>query len=137
MTEKIKMFPNRKQRFSGTSIAVFVPSTTRKSRKISKREFRKRVQATQKFLNGRFGGSTKFRAKGSFILTRGKGKGKLVQEDVALVEGYVFKDNYTKKDKVAMDNFLDKNRKAWQQESLAVEFKSPKNKEAIYFVEED
>lgn len=125
-------FPKKQTRFSRSKIVIFVPSTV-KDKKVSRKVFMKRIKNTQRFLNTKFGGSTKFRAKGSFILKEGK----VVEENVATVEAFIPKDKLTKKDISEVRTFLDDKRETWKQEALAFSFESPKNPaEELHFVEE-
>jgi hypothetical protein len=129
------LFPSPKTRFSRTRISVFVPSTTAGNRKITNKQFKKRVITTRSFMHKTFGGTTKVTGEGTFTFQKGKLRGKIGTEKVAKVESYVFNDKFNVQNRAKLTKFLDQKQKAWQQEALAVEFQSPKKKRAIHFIE--
>jgi hypothetical protein len=118
-----------KQKGLQTYSAIYVPSTKDVDKKISKGAFDKRVKETQKFLSDKFGGSTTDRRVGTYTSR----KGKLVREDIAIVENYSDYEDWKKKDKVVR-NYLKKKRKAWKQESLSFEFEAPNKARKLVFV---
>jgi hypothetical protein len=96
--------------------AVYVPSTTAKSKKISPQEHRKRITEVKKFLSNRFGGFTKVGGEGGYT---DKEKG-IIQEKVAIVYSYAEKNKF-RKHKGALITQLSKWRKKWGQDSMGYE----------------
>jgi hypothetical protein len=112
-----------------TYSAVYVPSTKGVNKKITQSEFNKRISETQKFLSKEFGGATADKRKGLFK-TRG---GKIVKEDVAVVENYSTFSDWKKHDQT-IRKFLKKKAKKWGQESIAMEFEAPNKQRRMIFV---
>lgn len=112
-----------------TYSAIYVPSTRDVDKKISNKAFNRRVQETQKFLSDKFGGSTTDRRVGTYVSR----KGKLVREDVAIVENYSDFNDWKRKDQ-NVRSFLKKKKKDWKQESLSFEFEAPRQARKLVFV---
>jgi len=122
-------FPIKKanNRFHAT---IFVPSTTKFDRPVSKKRFETRIDNTVDFMNKKFGGATRTPAQGSFKLENGK----IVEEPVVKVETFATKKDYFKHDR-ELKSFLLKKKKKWGQESIGFGFESSENPdESIHFV---
>lgn len=104
-----------------TRVAIYVPSTIDGVKPITTKEFAKRVSRTQRFLNKLFGGTTRVRAQGSYVM-RG---GKLVKENVAVVESFTTPKSWLKEDKRVLGWVMNKKKK-WGQESVSFEYESPR-----------
>jgi len=97
--------------------AVIVPSTKGSSqRKVSKSEFKKRVNNVRRFLARRYGGFTDTQVTGGYVLKNGK----MVKEKVVRVNSFAKKSDYSKY-KPALMKQMNKWRKDWGQESVGYE----------------
>lgn len=96
-------------------VGVVVPST-RFDKKISPEAFRKRVEQTAKDFSSRFGGDTAIRGKGDYT-----SDGKLIREDVVLIEASMTKNDYLK-NKSDIEKFIVDKQKLWDQESIGYSF---------------
>lgn len=105
--------------------AVIVPSTTRKDKKISRADFQKRINETRRFLAKKNGGYTSVRARGGYVTKNGK----LIKEDVAIVESFATKEAFSK-NKAAVAAFLKAKGKSWGQESMGYE-----HEDDLYYVD--
>jgi hypothetical protein len=99
-----------------THLIVFVPSTKDVDKPISDSEFNKRVKETSSFLSELFGGITKISGTGAYHSKKG-----LVTERVAEVETFTDPSSYEQK-KNKLHKWLMKNKSAWGQENIAVEY---------------
>lgn len=95
--------------------AVLVPSTTKGDKKISVREFKKRIDEVRLYLSKKFGGYTSVTGIGGYV---SKKKG-LIKEDVVLVVSYAQKKDF-KKHKRSFINQVKKWGKKYKQESMGV-----------------
>jgi hypothetical protein len=105
-----------------TRIAIYVPSTYDGVHPIGKQKFARRVGETQKFLNNLFGGSTRIRGEGSYVM---KG-GKLIKEDVAVVEAFTEPRKWFEKD-LAVKRWIENKKRNWKQESMSFEYEAPQH----------
>ena len=97
--------------------AIIVPSTKGKSqRKISKAEFKKRVNNVRRFMAKRYGGFTDTQETGGYVMKNGK----LVKEKVMRVNTFAKKKDYSK-NKTDLMNQIKRWRKNWGQESIGYE----------------
>ncbi|MDZ4227879.1 MAG: hypothetical protein U1E54_01405 [Candidatus Levybacteria bacterium] len=95
-------------------MAVFVPST-KKRKKISEKEFKKRILETKRFFS-RFGGYTKTNTVGGFVE-----EGSLIEEKVVKVESYSNVQDY-KQVKAELLAWIRSKKNTWQQFSIGFEF---------------
>lgn len=95
---------------------VYVPSTLFDKR-ISKREFQKRIKKTAEELVSMFGGCRETTVKGRYRDRRGE----IIEEEIAVLTGYGQGDHYLDKREQFLDWLLAK-KKEWQQESIGFEF---------------
>lgn len=127
MSKKTFDFP--KEKGLQTYSAIYVPSTQDVDKKISKKKFSDRVQQVQKFMSREFGGTTTDRRVGTYMAKSGK----VVKEDVAIVENYSDFKDWEKKDEI-IRNFIKRLGKKWGQESISFEFEAPKKARRLVFV---
>jgi hypothetical protein len=121
-----------KTKFANRRIVVFVPST-RFAKKIPKTEFSRRVIQTAKFLTKTFGGTTRFKASGTYETTK-QGKKIVISEPIVEVEAFVPESMMTIDNRLALKDFLHGKAKEWEQESLAVKMENPQTKgEQLHF----
>jgi len=99
----------------GIQFAITVPSTNY-DKKIDAEEMRKRVSQTAKIMSDRFGGDTAIKATGDYT-----SDGKLIREDVVIIESSMSKEDY-KKNKKAIEEFIKLKQKEWNQESIGFKF---------------
>ena len=124
-------FPKSKE-VSSIRVQVFVPSTSRKSKKITKKMFRKRLKNTAGFMTRKFGGSTRTSGIGTFTSSKGAG---VIEERVGIVESYVPKSSFNSSNRKDMNNYLREKKESWGQEEIGVVVESPKKKAStIHFV---
>lgn len=95
--------------------SIHVPSTEY-DKKISSEAFNNRVKETAKELSEKFGGDTAIRGKGDYT-----SEGKLIREDVVIIESSMTKKDY-KKNKKAIEELIKQKRKDWEQESIGYSF---------------
>lgn len=114
-----------------TRIVIYVPSTEH-DKKISEKEFKKRIKDVSDFLTEEFGGVTVVSGVGSW-----KGDGKIIKEDVMKIESFSpFKKYLGEEGKIC--NFLKEKRKEWKQDALSFEYESPKvEHSALYLIRGD
>jgi len=94
---------------------TFVPSTTKKSKKISGAALRKRVNETRRFLSKLFGGYTSIKAVGGYIAKDGK----LIREKAIKVTAYSERVGFMKK-KAKWFKYIRMKKKQWGQESMGI-----------------
>jgi len=102
---------------------VYVPSTTKRNGKevqIGRAQHLKRAEETRAFLDKTFGGTTRVRAEGSWI----DDKGIVRRDGIFKAETFATKKDYAANDK-KLEKWLQKKRKAWNQDSLSYGFESP------------
>lgn len=116
-TAMLKAPLQNKSTTSRVQIAIIVPSTEY-DKTITKKAFDERVRETRKFLSDTFGGDTSITAKGGY--TEG---GRLISEDVVLVETYSSPQEYTK-NKKAIEEYIKKKQKEWAQFSIGYQFEN-------------
>ena len=97
-------------------VAIVVPSTKEKSKPLTDTGFKKRVETTAKEFSERFGGDTSIKGKGDYT-----SNGKLIREDVVVVESSMTKKDYLK-NKKEIENFIKEKQKNWGQESIGYRF---------------
>ena len=95
--------------------SINVPSTNY-DKKISSEAFRKRAENTAKALSDKFGGDTAVKGKGDYT-----SEGKLIREDVIIIESSMTKAEYEKK-KPELEQFIKDKRKEWNQETIGYGF---------------
>ena len=115
-------FPKKKG--SNVYTAIFVPSTNKQQKQVSKEEFKKRVDTTARFLSG-FGGYTTHSTHGGWI---GK-KGKLIREPGAKVESYTKAKEYKGRQQ-KIKSFLKSRGKKWGQQTMGYVFE-----EELHFID--
>ncbi len=131
----VPVFPSRKTAFSRTKITVFVPSTSGKTKPLTKRQFTTRMKKVASRMTRDFGGTTRFRGKGTFVSTAGRTKGKVIAEKVGVVESFVPAGRLNRENRKNFSQFLQKSKREWGQETIAVSIESPKRKaEEVHFV---
>ena len=117
-------FPTKKQDKNNIHLAIYVPSTTDVNKKISLKDFKKRVNETVRFLRRSFGGSTRVGEIGNYNSpTYGS-----VTENIVKVECFTKAKNYMKSD-LKLKRWLQIKEKQWKQESISYEYE-----EQLYFV---
>ena len=114
-----------------TRTAILVPSTKHGNRKITQKEFSKRVRDTQNFMNKEFGGSTVTRGMGSYTI-EGK-KPKLVQENVVIVENFS-KPRDWKKHMKEVETFVERKQQEWTQDSVGFEIQTSHKPLSLHFI---
>ncbi len=98
-------------------VAIFVPST-KMDKKVSNETYNKRVDETRVFLDKQGGGDTTSKASGGYLMSK---NGKLVKEDVTIVETSMTKEQY-EKSKPEIENYVVTKRKDWKQDSIGYKF---------------
>ncbi len=99
--------------------AVYIPNTDKNGKKISSKEFKKRINETELFLLNIFGGYTTDELEhGEFI---SKLKKKVISERIARVLSFSEVGKF-KKHRVELEKWLIKKKKEWNQETIAYEF---------------
>lgn len=93
---------------------TFVPSTKKKSVKISRAEFEMRIEEVRNKLARMFGGYTEARVFGGFLLD-----GKEIREDVAQVTAYAERNTFLDKKAEWIKN-VKKWGKEWGQQSMGI-----------------
>jgi len=92
--------------------SIYVPSTKAHSKKLTKPEFNKRIVVTKKFMDNTFGGDTSVRSVGGYT-----DDGKLITEDIAIVESSTTNKAFNKKKK-ELNEFVKMKQKVWEQDTL-------------------
>lgn len=115
-----------------TYSAIYVPSTKRKDKKISKKEFDKRITETERFVAKEFGGASAVKKSGIYKIKSGK----VVSENIAVVENYSRFSDWKRKDQ-EIEKFIKKKAGEWEQEAIAFEFESPNSARKLVMVEAD
>ena len=116
-----------------TRTAILVPSTKHGNRKITQKEFSKRVRDTQNFMNKEFGGSTVTRGMGSYTIADKGKKPKLVQENVVIVENFS-KPRDWKKHMKEVETFVESKQQEWTQDSVGFEIQTSHKPLSLHFV---
>ena len=99
--------------------AIYVPDTNASGKKISEREFRKRIKEVENFLIEMFGGYTTDEMEHGEYLSRIKKK--IVSERIARI--LCFTDVKTfRKQREKLEKWPMKKKMEWKQESIAYEF---------------
>jgi len=98
---------------------TFVPSTTVKSKRITKSSLAKRVVETRLFLSKCFGGYTSSIAVGGYVMKTKSGKKVLIKEPVVKVTSYAKKSDFTKNKKLWLD-WCKHKKKSWGQDSIGI-----------------
>ena len=98
-------------------IGIIVPSTNF-DKKISKKEYNKRVLNEKTYFSELFGGNTAITEKGGYIATGDEKKDKiLIEEEGTIVEANTTSEIY-KKNKSKVANHIKKKQKDWKQETI-------------------
>lgn len=92
-------------------IGIIVPSTE-KDKKISDKEFEKRIDQEKRWFTNRFGGDTSIKTVGSYF-----DGGKFILEKGILVQSSTNVDTYMKKRNLLAKHLLDR-KKQWKQDSM-------------------
>lgn len=95
--------------------SVIVPST-KINKKISTRDFKKRIDSEKIFMSKTFGGDTSVKSTGSFVLRKGK-KDILIKEKTAIVESSTTPKVFNSKRKVLIQH-IKQRQKQWKQNSI-------------------
>lgn len=112
-SSKLNLLPKSKVDSMPIDVSIIVPST-RKDKKVSKKEFSNRIDETGKFMIKIFGGDTTSLAHGGYKSSSGKE----IKEDVASVNASMTYEQFNKnKDKLAQ--FIKDKQKDWNQETIA------------------
>lgn len=101
--------------------AVLVPSTSDKDKQISRTEFEKRTNDTERFLAETFGGFTQVDTEGGFVSDKGNTKGKLITEKTNKVTAFATEEAY-RKNQAKLKKWILSKKKDWKQESMGYEF---------------
>jgi len=96
-------------------LSINVPSTDY-DKKISVKENEKRIEETKIMLSEIFGGDTAVKGKGDYT-----SDGKLISEDVVIVESSMTKEDYLK-NKSKLERFIKEKQKSWNQETIGYKF---------------
>ncbi len=96
-------------------VGIAVPSTEL-DKKISDKNFKKRINDEKKFFSKTFGGDTSIKATGSFVLKKGK-KDILIKEKISLVESSMTPVKYKQSRKI-LSNHIIKMKTNWKQNSV-------------------
>lgn len=96
---------------------VYVPSTKGADKKVSDKEFRKRIKEVETYLSKKFGGKTSIKGVGGYF---SNDKDKIINEDVIKVTAYATQEAFNK-NKVALVRKLKYWRKKFGQEAMAIE----------------
>jgi hypothetical protein len=105
--------------------AIIVPSTSNTDKRVSRQEFQRRINEVRKFLAEKNGGYTSVRATGGYV-TKG---GKLVKENVAVVESFAEAKTFRKNRRV-VQGFLKRKGREWGQESMGYE-----HEDDLYYID--
>jgi apolipoprotein D and lipocalin family protein len=98
--------------------AIYVPSTKKGQKPISKEVFRKRVDDTERFLSTLYGGFSRYSETGGYVTK----KGKIIKEKGARVVAFAKKKDIKSKTKSEqLKKFITKKQKEWGQESIGYE----------------
>lgn len=119
MSTRTRDFPTNKELAEGypLRIAIIIPSTRGKNKRITTTRFNKRVREARDFYTKLFGGATINTATGSYTTRNGQ----VIQERVAVIEIYTTTSAWNRQDLKVKRWLLDK-KKNWEQESMGFEF---------------
>jgi len=112
-------------------IVVYVPSTQGMTKKISKSVHLRRARQVSTKLRRLFGGTTRVVGLGSW-----KHKGKVIRENVLLVESFCDVSDWKKHSK-EIKVYLQKKKREWKQETLSIEWEhlsANKSYEGMHFI---
>ena len=104
-------------------LSLYIPSTKGK-KKLTKKEFDKRINNAEKKMSNLFGGYTQIDTTGGWVSGN-----KLIEEPVATVTSFTTIDNF-EKNKAEFENYVEEIRNKYKQESIAIEFEGD-----LYFYE--
>ena len=130
---KVERFPRDKG--LPVRVAIVVPSTKAKDKKISQEEMNQRVKETDNFMRENFGGETTIRGVGSWK----DNDGKKVQENVVVVESYSSEEDWKEND-IRTEEYLNNKTKEWEQDTITFEyenFKKHEDREGVHFTKEE
>lgn len=91
---------------------LIVPSTKDNDKKISSKEFEKRVDNTKSFFSKTFGGETSVKSEGGFVLND-----KLIKEKTVIVESSTTTKSFNNNRK-KLEDYVKNKQKSWKQNSL-------------------
>ena len=98
-------------------IGIIVPSTNF-DKKLSKKEYNKRVIQEKKYFSELFGGTTAITEQGGYVASDNKGKNaKLIEEEGTIVEANTTSKIY-KKHKTSIANHIKQKQKDWKQQTI-------------------
>lgn len=109
----LDLIPKENVRSIPIDVSIIVPST-RYDRKVSKKEFNKRIHKTSRFMASAFGGDTTVLAHGGYI----SGSGREISENVANVNASMTHVQF-EENKHKLERFIKDMRKEWKQETVA------------------
>ena len=98
-------------------MAVLVPSTTKKSKSISKAAYHAGLSHTQKYLGRVYGGYTSVSARGGYVSHGGK----LIRERVGEVKSFTTRKEFMSHRK-GLYRWLRSHGKQWGQENMGYEY---------------
>ena len=112
----VKKNPKRKRVTDNLPMqtAVLVPSTSKKSHKISAAEFTKRIKRVEKYLTKKFGGFTATQSVGGYTEAK-----RLIEEDVVMVTAYATEEAFDKHKLHVMD-WVRNRGDEWGQDSMGI-----------------
>lgn len=98
--------------------AVIVPTTTAKSKRMSRKAYMRRVNDVERYLADKFGGYTAIKAQGGYVSSA---SGEKIEEPVIKVESYTTPESYREN---AGRLYTKMNRwgRKWGQETVGYEF---------------
>jgi len=114
----LDILPKASVRSIPIDVSIIVPST-KYDRRVSKREFSRRIHQTSRFMASAFGGDTTVLAHGGYVSKSGKE----IEENVANVNASMTRKQF-KKNKHKMTRFIKDMRKKWKQETIAYKVES-------------
>ncbi len=106
---------------------IYIPSTDDTDKEISDKRFEQRIKNAQEEFSEKFGGTTTFLGKGTYISDAGD----FVKEDVAVMQVNMTEESWNKQ-KNNIYEWLEKKQEKWGQESVSFEFEGD-----LTFIEED
>lgn len=97
--------------------AIYVPSTTKGQKKITKLEFQKRINRVKNYLFKLYGGFSAVKIEGAYEIS----KDNWIKEDVVKVTAFSTKDDF-EDNKAHIIKFLKQIGSEWHQHSMGYEF---------------
>lgn len=96
--------------------SLYVPSTY-KGKKLTAKQYDKRVNSVKRDMSSKFGGDTSVKAEGDYIAHDGK----LAEEKVSVVEVSMTKSEY-EKNKPLLSRYIFQKKNEWKQDSIGYKF---------------